>query len=61
MSPAVGTARRQKRRALAHQCPTCRRHWALHVVDHAAGGIVVCRYCSALRTAERLPLGVSPG
>ena len=43
-----------RRRALAHQCPDCRRHWALHAVDHPVGIVVVCRYCRAVRDAHPL-------
>jgi len=50
MSPAAIRTKRLKR-ALAHQCPTCRRPWALHLVDHPAGKVVLCRYCRAVRKA----------
>jgi len=29
------TKRSRMRRALAHQCRECRRHWALHSIHHA--------------------------
>ena len=38
-------------RALAHQCPSCRRNWALRLVEHPAGAVVICRYCSAVRSS----------
>ncbi|HLN75918.1 MAG TPA: hypothetical protein VK204_02660 [Nocardioidaceae bacterium] len=38
--------------ALAHQCHACRRHWALRIVDHPSGRIVLCRYCSAIRATS---------
>jgi hypothetical protein len=37
--------------ALAHQCHACRRHWALRVVPHPAGSVVVCRYCRVVRAS----------
>lgn len=37
------------RPALAHQCPACRRHWALTAVEHPSGTVVLCRYCSTVR------------
>ncbi|HEY6935408.1 MAG TPA: hypothetical protein VI452_18585 [Marmoricola sp.] len=37
--------------ALAHQCPSCRRHWALQLVDHPAGLVAMCRYCFTVRGA----------
>ena len=49
------TARtRRRNRALAHQCRSCRRLWALHLVEHPAGAVIVCRYCSAVR--QRVPV-----
>jgi hypothetical protein len=36
-------------RALAHRCPTCRRDWALRLVEHPAGDVLLCRYCRAVR------------
>ena len=56
MRPA--TERRLRRRALAHQCPSCRRHWALRLVEHPAGPVVVCRYCGEVR-AQHLSLVTS--
>jgi len=49
MSPAVFHARQATRRALAHQCRACHRPWALRVIDHPAGKVVVCRFCSTVR------------
>lgn len=43
------TSRQRRRRALAHQCPECRRHWALRLVEHPSGPVLVCRACSAVR------------
>ena len=51
---ATRRSRETKRRALAHQCPACRRHWALRVVAHPSGSVVVCRYCGGARGAELL-------
>lgn len=48
MSPAAIRTKRLKR-ALAHQCPSCRRHWALQLVEHPSGKVVLCRYCRAIR------------
>jgi len=48
MSPHVIRTKRLKR-ALAHQCPDCRRHWALQLVEHPSGKVVLCRYCGAIR------------
>ena len=53
------TTHRTKRRtrALAHQCPTCRRLWALQLVEHPAGAVVVCRHCSAVRSSLPVRVG----
>ncbi|MGZ4438483.1 MAG: hypothetical protein ACXVWU_04085 [Nocardioides sp.] len=40
---------KRRKRALAHQCPTCRRHWALTLVEHPSGKVLLCRYCSTVR------------
>lgn len=37
------------RRALAHQCPDCRRHWALRAVDHPSGMVILCRHCGTVQ------------
>ncbi len=56
------TLRQQRRRALAHQCPACRRHWALRLVEHPAGSVVVCRFCSAVRrSVPVVVVGRPPG
>ncbi len=34
---------------LAHQCPACHRNWALQVVDHPSGKVVLCRFCATVR------------
>jgi hypothetical protein len=58
MSLATAGARQhQKRRALAHQCPSCRRHFALRLVDRhgdapssealSEGLSIRCRFCGA--------------
>ncbi|HEX6874268.1 MAG TPA: hypothetical protein VF165_01295 [Nocardioidaceae bacterium] len=39
-------------RTLGHQCHACRRHWALRIVDHPAGRIVLCRFCSTVRATS---------
>lgn len=49
---APRSARQQRLRALAHQCPACRRHWALRLVEHPAGNVIVCRFCGTPRNAE---------
>ena len=46
---SLPTARQQRRRALAHQCPQCRRHWALRLVEHPAGSVVLCKHCRSVR------------
>ncbi|HET8560882.1 MAG TPA: hypothetical protein VFL69_10220 [Marmoricola sp.] len=44
------------RGALGHQCPSCRRNWALTLIEHPSGVVVLCRYCSAVRgTAKLMP------
>jgi RNase P subunit RPR2 len=55
---SLSTARQRRRRALAHQCLTCRRHWALRLVEHPAGNVVLCRHCGAV---HRVDLGSSAG
>jgi hypothetical protein len=50
MNPAA-TLIKSAPSALAHQCHACRRHWALRVVPHPAGGVVVCRYCRVVRAS----------
>lgn len=52
---SLPTARQQRRRVLAHQCPECRRHWALRLVEHPAGSVVLCKHCQSVR---RVLLGV---
>jgi len=48
-------ARRARRlRSLAHQCPECRSLWALTVVVHPSGPVVLCRHCGHVR-AQRPP------
>lgn len=42
--------RRSRRlRSLAHQCPQCRALWALTVVIHPSGPVVLCRECGHVR------------
>lgn len=54
----TSTARaRRRNRALAHQCQSCRRLWALHLVEHPAGAVIVCRYCSAVRQRVSVVIG----
>ena len=48
MSPAAIRTKRLKR-ALAHQCLNCRRAWALQLVEHPSGRVILCRYCGAIR------------
>ena len=56
---SLPTARQQRRRALAHQCPECRRHWALRLVEHPAGSVVLCKHCQSVRRV--LPAaGIAP-
>ena len=43
------TVRQRRRRALAHQCPECRRHWALRLVEHPSGAVIICHHCGAVR------------
>lgn len=53
MSPVVEVARRKSvRRALAHQCRDCRRHWALELIWHPAGQVVRCRWCAAVHASS---------
>ena len=52
---SLPTARQQRRRALAHQCPACRRHWALRLVEHPSGNVIVCRHCGSVRRPVLLP------
>lgn len=49
MHPHETFRAKRRKRALAHQCPTCRRHWALQLVEHPSGKVLLCRYCSAVR------------
>lgn len=42
----------QRRAALAHQCRSCRRHWALGLERGANGWLILCRYCGAPRAAQ---------
>ena len=39
-------------RSLAHQCHACRRHWALQMIEHPSGKVVLCRYCSTIRATS---------
>lgn len=39
------------RRLRAHQCTTCRTPWALRVVDHPAGRVVLCVHCGTVRSS----------
>jgi hypothetical protein len=50
MTPTEIQARRASS-ALAHQCHACRKHWALQVVDHPSGKVILCRYCKAVRAS----------
>jgi hypothetical protein len=50
MNPAA-TIAKPASSTLAHQCHACRHHWALRVVPHPAGNVVVCRYCRVVRAS----------
>ncbi|SDQ08111.1 hypothetical protein [Quadrisphaera sp. DSM 44207] len=41
--------RLRRRRALAHQCPACRRPWALRADVDAAGPVIACVHCGLVR------------
>lgn len=51
---AAATAVRQRRRtALAHQCASCRRMWALRLVQEGERALAVrCRFCGTGRTVH---------
>lgn len=40
---------------LGRQCPDCRRYWALVIVEHPAGKVLVCRYCSRAHAVDPAP------
>jgi ribosomal protein S27E len=46
---------RRRRKALAHQCRSCRAYRALQVVNHPAGVVVTCRVCGDVRSALPAP------
>jgi hypothetical protein len=60
---SLATARRQRRRALAHQCAACGRLWALRLVEHPVGSVVVYRHCAVVRGVDAgpAPRGGTPG
>lgn len=61
LTAAGAHVRHRRRAALAHQCPSCRQVWALHVVHGAAGQLVLCRYCGTPRGALLAPGGRADG
>jgi hypothetical protein len=44
---------------LANRCPACKKHWALSIIDHPSGKVVLCRYCSAVRAVSSRPAPVA--
>jgi hypothetical protein len=56
----VSHARRPRRRALAHQCTSCGQYWAMEVVQHPSGTVVLCRHCGALRSVSPHPRPEQP-
>lgn len=44
------------RRLRAHQCTTCQTPWALRVIDHPAGKVVLCVHCGTVRSSKRAEL-----
>ena len=44
---------RARAQALAHSCHACHKPWALRVVEHPSGRVVICRYCSAVKAKTR--------
>lgn len=61
MTAARQAALTQRRRALAHQCTACHRHWALRLVQRPTGNAVLCRYCGALRSIDIRPATSTSG
>ena len=55
------TKRSRMRRALAHQCRECRRHWALHSIQHPSGLVILCRDCGTVRSLRPVSPLALPG
>lgn len=52
LTKTIGHVQQQRRTALAHQCRSCRRLWALRLKADADGRLILCRYCGAPRAAQ---------
>jgi hypothetical protein len=58
--PLLARPDQRRKRALAHQCPECRRHWAMRAVVHPAGTAVLCGNCGYLAHPAVDVTGVPP-
>ncbi len=52
LTQAAVHIRQRRRAALAHQCRSCQRFWALRLIHGAGGQLIVCRFCGAPRGAQ---------
>jgi hypothetical protein len=42
----------RRRRARVRQCATCGLPWAMQLIHHPSGIVIVCRHCGAVRRSS---------